>query len=346
MDENQSSEIVVLPSTEIVMAHLPEFHAAANFSAAQDEFNNFLKDKQPNTIFAYRNAILQFENFLTSLHLNVHDMFEDLSQWRKLDYGVCQKFQTFMIEVCHYAPSTINQRMAAVKIWAKYAENFDYIDANTYGKILKIKQRPQRRDEQGKRIHSDIEHAKKANANWLNDSQLERLKEVPLTDPINRRNAVLLTILADLGVRIGEALGMRIENLSLERGTIFFRRGKVKKNTVLRLTKDALKAVSVYMAEDRKGITEGPLLLAHHKSKLTNRPLSRAQAFAIVREAGRRVGCNNLSAHDLRSSFTKRALLHGSPIDAVRRAGGWSGFGTILTYAGDVDVQNDGVILE
>ena len=65
-----------------------------------------------------------------------------------------------------------------------------------------------------------------------------------------------------------------------------------------------------------------------------------------VRTLGGLVGIHGLSPHDCRHSWATRAASHGTPLDRLKQAGGWSNLQTPLRYIKESAIANEGVILE
>ena len=89
--------------------------------------------------------------------------------------------------------------------------------------------------------------AKKAQPVSLTPEQAARLKAQPDT-PQGRRDALLLCLLLDHGLRVGEVAGLEVRDFDLAAGELRFYRPKVDKIQTHRLTADTLAAARAYLA--------------------------------------------------------------------------------------------------
>jgi site-specific recombinase XerD len=120
-------------------------------------------------------------------------------------------------------------------------------------------------------------------------------------------------LLGLLGLRVGEACNINIEDLAFERGhrtgTVL---GKGSKLAIIPLPPRVARAVD-QAASDRPG---GPLLLSR-----SGRRLNRHAATRIVHRLARRAGiAKHISPHSLRHSFITAALDAGVPLRDVQIA--------------------------
>ena len=81
----------------------------------------------------------------------------------------------------------------------------------------------------------------------LTPDQAARLKAQPDT-PQGRRDALLLCLLLDHGLRVGEVAGLAVRDFDLAAGELRFYRPKVDKIQTHRLTADTLAAARAYLA--------------------------------------------------------------------------------------------------
>jgi integrase len=85
------------------------------------------------------------------------------------------------------------------------------------------------------------------------------------------------------------------------------------------MTDDTLAATRVYLAT----------MLAKQESLFGLAVISNQER---VRTLGELAGITGLSPHDCRHSWATRAASHGTPLDRLRQAGGWSNIQTPLRY--------------
>ena len=123
----------------------------------------------------------------------------------------------------------------------------------------------------------------------------------------------LACLLGLLGLRISEALGVNIEDLSAVRGHRIVRIiGKGRKPAVVPLPPRVARSVDQCAGER----TEGPLLRSS-----TGAPMERSCAARMVRRICRRAGITkHITPHSLRHSFITAALDAGVPLRDVQIA--------------------------
>ena len=176
--------------------------------------------------------------------------------------------------------------------------------------------------------------AKKARPVSLTLEQAARLKAQPDT-PQGRRDALLLCLLLDHGLRVGEVAGLQVTDFDLAAGELRFYRPKVDKIQTHKLTADTLAAARAYMARAGDRPAQGPVLRASRKGGALQdagmipqpqcgRGMTARALTARVHDLGAAVGLVGLSAHDLRHYWATRAARNGTQLDRLQDAGGWA----------------------
>jgi integrase len=142
-----------------------------------------------------------------------------------------------------------------------------------------------------------------------------------------------MCLLLDHGLRVGEIVILKRNQIALRARQITFYRPKVDEPQTDRLTDDTLTAARAYLAT-----------LPAKQESLFDLAITSVQER--VRTLGELVGIQGLSPHDCRHSWATRAASHGTPLDRLKQAGGWSNLQTPLRYIKDAAIANEGVILE
>jgi len=140
----------------------------------------------------------------------------------------------------------------------------------------------------------------------------------------------VLTLLADLGLRVGELVGLNAEDLGWERGhrTVRFvgKGGKPRRRV---LTPAAAAAVEAYL----DGREQGPLFVT-----VTGARIDRHAVFRLVRRLARQAGIESwerLSPHSLRHAFATAARSEGVALEDVQDAMGHADPRTTRRYDRD-----------
>jgi integrase/recombinase XerD len=150
------------------------------------------------------------------------------------------------------------------------------------------------------------------------------------------RARALLELLYAAGLRVSEALGLDLEDLSLDGGFVRVI-GKGDKERLVPVGDIALDWLGSWLREGRPA-----LLAAHHVDPIRGGPLflgdrgarlARQQAFATVKTAARRAGLPEaVSPHTLRHSFATHLLEGGADLRIVQELLGHASISTTQLY--------------
>jgi site-specific recombinase XerD len=158
------------------------------------------------------------------------------------------------------------------------------------------------------------------------------LKKGDKSDRNGERDRAVITLLADLGLRVGEVVGLDLADLGRERGhrTIRFV-GKGNKQRRRALTPTASEALDGYLGV--RGTADGPLFLTSRGNRL-----DRHAVFRLVRRLALQAGlseADRLSPHSLRHAFATTARSEGVPLEDVQDAMGHADPRTTRRYDRD-----------
>jgi len=272
------------------------------------------------------------------------DLARDPAAWAGLTWGLVALFVRWLL-AAGYAIGTVNGQLSTVKAYARLAMQAGALDRGEYGAILAVKGY---RHNEGKHVDElravTRTGAKKAEPVPMTPAQAAELRKQPDT-PQGRRDALMLALLLDHGLRVGELAGLQVTDLDLTAGELRFYRPKVDKLQTHKLTTDARRAARAY-SEAGDAPAMGPLLRASQKGgALTGAGMTERAITERVRTLGAAVGLAGLSAHDLRHYWATRAARNGTPIDRLQDAGGWSSPAMPLRYVEAAKIANQGVML-
>lgn len=321
----------------------------ADALTSANTFADYTSRKAINTRSAQADALQTFSQYLAKFGVtcSADDLAISAECWRGVTHGIVQAFIGYMLNE-GYAITTINNRLSAIKTYAKLAMQAGVITSDTYTKITAIRGYSVK---EGKRVNAERETsrkgAKKESANVLTTEQVKVLRTQPNTAQ-GQRDEVMIRLMCDLGLRVGEVVSLTIESINIERGVMTFYREKVSKSQIHRLTNGLLKAMTAYIATlQGMGITSGALIRASVKGgKLTERAMSRQTIEQRLKALGEGIGLDNLSPHDLRHTWATLATQRGTPITALRDAGGWSSLAMPSRYIEASEIVNSGVMSE
>ncbi len=248
--------------------------------------------------------------------------------------GISAKAEEFEWQkIAGYSIGTINVRLATMKAYCHLAYDVGILDIDIHTHIQGVKgiQRKQARNIDARREMTRI-GAKKAQAVDIPVELLYNLKH-PDTGFLAKRDALLMCLLLEQGLGVGEIAILKRNQIHLRGRLLTFYRPKVDEPQNDRLTDDTLAAARAYL----------PTLPARQESLFDLAIISLQER---VRTIGELAGISGLSPHDCRHSWATRAARHGTPLERLKQAGGWSNVQTPLRYIKDSAIANDGVILE
>jgi integrase len=312
--------------------------ALADVAAQAEEFSKstrlvrYHEGLRDETIRRQKTDLLTFARFLASIRSRPGDFYNDLSAWRGISAGLLEAFIEWQ-KLQGYAIGTINVRLATIKAYCHLAYETGLLDVDTHTHIQGVKgiARRQARNIDARREVSRVGY-KKAQAVDIPLELLYTLKH-PDTGSLAKRDALLMCLLLEHGLRVGEIVLLKRNHIHLRGRTLTFYRPKVDEPQTDRLTDDTLAAARAYLAT-----------LPPKQESLFDLAIISIQER--VRTLGELAGIHGLSPHDCRHSWATRAASHGTPLDRLRQAGGWSNIQTPLRYIKDSAIANEGVILE
>lgn len=147
-----------------------------------------------------------------------------------------------------------------------------------------------------------------------------------------QRDRALLELLYGTGARISEAVGLDIDDLDLEAGTVLLR-GKGRKQRIVPIGSYALDAVRVYLRTARPELVGGRTEAAAVFLNARGGRLSRQSAWAVLTKTADRAGVTaEVSPHTLRHSFATHLLDGGADVRVVQELLGHASVTTTQIY--------------
>jgi integrase/recombinase XerC len=134
--------------------------------------------------------------------------------------------------------------------------------------------------------------------------------------PLARRDQALLELAYSAGLRVGELVGLDLDDLDMTRLVARVRRGKGAKDRLAPFGRPAAEAVAAYLAV--RGLLAGPeaaraLFLGRRGRRLGDREVRRVLAARLAR-----AGLDGaFSPHSLRHSFATHMLSAGADLKAI-----------------------------
>ncbi len=160
----------------------------------------------------------------------------------------------------------------------------------------------------------------------------EMLSQPPEPDPRSLRDRAILEMLYGCGLRASECTGLDLGDAVLDEGYLRIV-GKGDKERIVPIGGAALRAFCAYLERGRPELVR-PYARPTAATFLNARGgrLTRQSVHAIVAEAGRTIGIDDLHPHTLRHSFATHMLEGGADLRVIQEILGHSDISTTQVY--------------
>lgn len=155
---------------------------------------------------------------------------------------------------------------------------------------------------------------------------VEKFRQLVL-DSGNKRNYAIVTLLAYAGLRISEALNLKMNDFNLASREITVRSGKGDKYRVVFMNDKVKSALQSWLKERKEKAIESEYLFVSNR----NRPLNRTTVNKLFKEYSEHIG-KEVTPHDLRHFFCSHAISKGLSVHEVANQAGHSNIHTTLLY--------------
>ena len=264
------------------------------------EYRNYLKSvrKYPdNTVNSYLSDITIFKAYLSSLKLN----------YLKIDKDIIREYLK-VLGNSNYKSSSVNRILSSLKNYYDYLELKHLIEHNPFNSINRPKKE--------KRL-----------PNFINNNDYEEIlkKSLERTDFIGRRNTLLLELLYSSGIRVSEAINIKIKDINM-------------RDKSIRILGKGSKWRIVYFGEYAKEYLEEYLTLRNSSLEYlflnkNNTPLTRRGAEYIISNLVKTsLLKKKVTPHTFRHSYATEMLNNGADIRSVQELLGHSSLSTTGIY--------------
>lgn len=315
---------------------------AANQAAAAISFLDYRSRKAAKTIARQDGDLILFADYLATAGIDAGNLATDPAAWSPVTWGLVEGFVKWQLNK-GFAVGSVNVRLSTVKTYAKLATKAGSLAESEYAMIQTIRgysrKEARRIDEQRKSIdlptRIDRPGAKPAAPVMLTDDQAARLKTPADSTPQAARDALLICLMIDHGLRASEVTILQVNDFDLNAATFTFYRPKVDKTQTHRLTMETLTAARRYW---RYTASDGPLLRRSRKNgSLPTSGMSTRAITKRVKALGESIGIEGLSAHDLRHYAATRYGAYKSTKELCEIFG-WSSPAMALRYQADSEI--------
>ena len=238
-------------------------------------------------------------------------------------------------EVCNKAegksPRTISWYSANLKSFRNYLKNrrlpdsLDNIDTKLLREyvlyLLKAQNSPAKDLKPPKIIRKVV--------STLSDEEIRAILSTFSTSPSDTRNQTLFMILLDTGLRIGELINLKMEDIHMDEGYLKVL-GKGKKERIVPIGNNAQKALQRYLFRFRpKPINP---IIDNVFLSTSSQPLTENSMKLMFTRLAKRSGVCRLHAHLCRHTFATRFLINGGDVFSLQQILGHSTLEMVRHY--------------
>lgn len=316
-------------------AALATVGAVANRYAAMNVFEDYKQRRAVNTVESQLVDLNLFAQYLTDATGDDYtgESFHcEPMAWQGITWGLVDGFVRWMIGDGR-AIASINRALSSVRTYAGLAAKAGTLTPDEMTMIRTVKS-----ISLGEAVRIDDRRevtrigTKPAESAEITDAQARQLKIVRDGCAECRQTTGLLCFFIDHGLRVGEIVRLRIENLDMETGVLRFRRPKVSKMQNIRLSADAMNALAL-LADHGELPNEGPIF-----------PVSERTVQRRIKGVSDEVGVD-LTTHAFRHWWATYWVQH-VPLTDVMDAGGWTSLATVRKYVARKHISNETMLPE
>ncbi|MBU5428171.1 tyrosine-type recombinase/integrase [Tissierella pigra] len=254
--------------------------------------------KSENTIKSY---LLHIKEYMIWFQDTYGKGFEKLYRENILDY------KSYLINIKKYKgknlnAKTINAKLSSIGLFNKF------LIEEKIQKDIVIK------DDDMIKIQTSY-----ANPAEINKSDVENFRQ-RILEAGDKRLYAIVTLLSYAGLRISEALNVKLEDLSLDAKELIIRKGKGKKQRVVYLNSKIVYAIKEYLKVRH---SESEYLFSSRESDRVDR--------SVINKQFKKYS-NKITPHQLRHFFCTNALESGFAVHEVANLAGHSSIQTTLIY--------------
>ena len=261
-----------------------------------------------NTVVAYRNDLMQLQEFYNSESVNVSNDW-----WKRLNP---KKIEAYKIHLRNkeYLSSTINRKISSMRCFFNFLNDEDLIKVNP---------------SEGTQLDKFI--TKRA-PEYLTLEEIKQILNVCSGDNhIDIRDKAMVGLLYSSGLRVSELVSLKIINISDKKGWIRVE-GKGSKQRFVPVYNQAWQDLECYLAKSRpilKNKFTDDSLFVNARGKM----MTRQGFWDVLKKLTQKSGVNkSVSPHMLRHTFATHLLQGGANLMTVKELLGHSNINTTQIY--------------
>lgn len=318
-------------------------------------------EKSPNTVKAYAHDLKDWFAFLTIGGVGWREVhLEDVGEfiaWLRLPPGSRSGQVAVLPSVtAHCSEATVNRKLSAVSAFYQHAARYG-IDL---GDLLAVWQPTRGRAVSWKPF---LHHISKSSPTRGRAVALKVPRKHPrvlaageaqtILDACGRlRDRLLFALLYDSGIRIGQALGLRHEDIAAAEREITIRtrvnsngaRTKSGRTRTIPVSAELVRLLADYLHEEY-GDLDSDYVFVNLWGRPHGHPLTYPAVYDLVRRLRRITGID-FDPHWWRHTYATRLLRDGAPVEVVSRLLGHASISTTLSFYGHLTAEDARAILE
>jgi integrase/recombinase XerC len=261
------------------------------------------KNASPHTCRAYEGDLEEFENFLKSSGMSLSTA-QDI-EMGKVDRLAIRRYLSFLHR--RNKKSSIARKISTLRSFFKYLVREQLATSNPAKSVSTPK-------------------VEKPLPTTLTVDEAFRLMETPAGNK-GLRDRAILELLYSSGIRVGELVGLNLNQLDLDLGIVKVM-GKGRKERIVPVGSKAVEALKTYL--EKRGSLSGeiPLFVNSRGERLTARSVGR-----LIKKYTKRSGIfRKISPHTLRHTFATHLLDAGADIREIQEMLGHASLSTTQRY--------------
>jgi len=165
-------------------------------------------------------------------------------------------------------------------------------------------------------------------------SQVDNLIKAVKDTNCYRRNLVIVLLLLDSGLRLGEVAGLNLAHIRMDDGTVFISHTKTHMSREVPLSEETITALTVYLKYRKPQHPQEKVLLI----SIDGKPLSKSAITLLMRRLQNKLGFK-LHAHLLRHTFANLYIRKGN-LRKLQKILGHSRIDTTARFYTDPDLDD------
>jgi integrase len=330
----------------VAVGSLAQAAQAADLAASAGALQRYRAGLSAQTRRAQDADLARWSRYLAAVGLAGADCAwaEHPECWSGVTWGLVEGFVRWQYAE-GYSAATVARALSTVRRYAAQAARAGALPSEAL-RLIETVEAPAPRSRAARNVDATRPttrrpNAKKAAPTTITRQQARALKAQPDT-PEGRRDALLMCLLLDHGLRVSEVADLKVSDLDLAAGLLRFYRRKVHKHQTHALSPDTRRAARRYF-DAGDAPPAGPLLVAYAHKHAPRAGMTTQAIAARVHALGARIGIN-ARPHDCRHYWATEAARRGIDPLRLQEAGGWASLTMPRRYVAAAEISNAGMV--